>query len=81
MFASSREMKLFNLTGGRNEAQGFLQYQIIEIGSTSGMCKVCEYFGVAKEGGEAVGSIIGSKFAVGSWGGFVGAYMIAADPC
>ncbi|KAF1834731.1 hypothetical protein BDW02DRAFT_568833 [Decorospora gaudefroyi] len=71
-FPAVGDMKLFNLTGERNEEQGNLHYEISEVGGDA--CKVCDYLGAAGAGADGLASVVGGKLASASFGGAVGAF-------
>jgi hypothetical protein len=66
------DMKLFNLTGDRNEEQGNLHYEISETGSPA--CKVCSYLAGAGAGTGGLASAVTTKLGSLTMGGAVGVF-------
>jgi len=71
-FPVEGDMKLFNLTGDRNEEQGMLHYEILQPGSKA--CKVCSFLAGTGAGSGGLAAAVGTKLGTLTLGGLVGAF-------
>ena len=72
-FPAVGDMRLFNLTGERNEEQGVLHYEIVDT-SSSAACKVCSYLAGTGAGAGGLAATVGAKLKDLAVGGLVGTF-------